>query len=246
MKFFSLFFATPVYFALTFITLVVWDPLLKLVWAFSPAVHKTVMDSGIGLLVRWLSVLGSKPKITFHTQIAPNQPILFVSNHQSELDIPLLMWFLKDYHPLFVAKKELGAWVPSVSHTLRVNGSILIDRKNPAQAIPLLKSLGERISAHRYSGCIFPEGTRSRDGKLKKFKVAGAAAILEAANPPLLVVPVCINGSAELIKRGLFPLPLGLPIGVEVLPPVCSPEEAKQAPEKALELCQQSIGAALK
>lgn len=235
---------TPAYFALNIITLCVWDVLLKLCWRVAPQKHKNLMDTGIGLLVFWLRIIGTTPRVEFDTEISNERPILFVSNHQSELDVPLLMWFLRRYHPLFVAKKELGRWFPSVSHTLRVNGSALIDRLNPAQSIPLLQELGVRIHQRRVAACIFPEGTRSRNGTLRRFKMAGALTIAEHAQGPL-IVPVCIQGSADIFKSGLFPLPIGKQLLVRVLQPVNQNCPDMPAAE-ALSLCEERIRACFK
>jgi 1-acyl-sn-glycerol-3-phosphate acyltransferase len=244
MKFLSALVLTPAYFALNIITLCVWDILLKLCWLLAPKQHKNLMDFGIGLLVFWLRLIGTKPQIQFDANISSGQSILFVSNHQSELDVPLLMWFLRRYHPLFVAKKELGRWFPSVSHTLRINGSVLIDRLNPAQAIPLLKELGVRIHERQVAACIFPEGTRSRNGELKRFKMAGALTIAEHAQG-LLIVPVCIQGSADIFKSGLFPLPIGKRLLVRVLEPVNQYCREMPATE-ALNLCEERIRSCFK
>jgi 1-acyl-sn-glycerol-3-phosphate acyltransferase len=123
-------------------------------------------------------------------------------------DIICIIWFLRDFHPKFVSKKELGKWIPSVSFNLRHGGSVLIDRKDPKQAIPTIKELSEYIEKNNRSAVIFPEGTRSRTGKPKEFAVSGLKILCKYA-PSAYVVPISINNSWKVVKYGFFPLGLG-------------------------------------
>jgi 1-acyl-sn-glycerol-3-phosphate acyltransferase len=80
-------------------------------------------------------------------------------------DIIGIIWYLRRFHTKFVSKKELGKGIPSVSFNLRHGGSVLIDRKDPKQAIPAIKGLSEYIEKHKRSAVIFPEGTRANAEK---------------------------------------------------------------------------------
>lgn len=209
----------PIYFLLTLLTLCSWDIILKILRPLHSAVHKRVLDTGIHLLLIHLRVLGTRIHVEFERPVPLHRPLIVISNHQSVFDIPLLMWYLRDYHPVFVAKKELGKWIPSVSCTLRTNGSVLIDRKDAAQAIPAIRELGAQIERRQIAACIFPEGTRARDGNMKKFKTSGVMALLENA-PSALVVPVAISGSWRLVQHSLLPIPVGTRVYVDVLAPI--------------------------
>ena len=209
----------PIYIVLTMTTLCVWDVLLKILFPIHRGIHKLVLDTGVHLLLIHLRVLGTRIHVTFAAQLPVERPLVVISNHQSVFDIPLLMWYLHQHSPVFVAKRELGKWIPSVSCTLRGNGSVLIDRKDPAQAIPAIRALGADIQNRKIAACIFPEGTRARDGKMKKFKPSGLAVLLESA-PDALIVPVVISGSWKLFQHSLMPIPLGTDIFFDVLAPI--------------------------
>jgi 1-acyl-sn-glycerol-3-phosphate acyltransferase len=85
---------------------------------------------------------------------------------------------------------------------------VLIDRKDPKQAIPTIKGLAEYIEKHQRSAVIFPEGTRSKDGKPKEFAQTGLKILCKYA-PSAFVVPITINNSWKMVKFGFFPLGLG-------------------------------------
>jgi 1-acyl-sn-glycerol-3-phosphate acyltransferase len=95
-----------------------------------------------------------------------------------------------------------------VSYNLRHGGSVLIDRKDPKQAIPVIKGLGEYIEKHKRSAVIFPEGTRSKTGKPKEFAQSGLKILCKYA-PSAYVVPISINNSWKMVKFGAFPMGLG-------------------------------------
>ena len=135
-------------------------------------------------------------------------PVIFVANHQGMYDIIGMIWFLRKFHPKFVSKVELGKGIPSVSYNLRHGGSVLIDRKNPKQAIPEIKKMGEYIEKNNRSAVIFPEGTRSKNGEPKPFAESGLKILCKYA-PSAYIVPVTINNSWKVLRYGKFPLGLG-------------------------------------
>ena len=108
----------------------------------------------------------------------------------------------------FVSKKELGQNIPSISYNLKHGGSVLIDRKDPKQAIPAISGLGAYIEKHNRSAVIFPEGTRSKTGYPKVFASTGLK-ILCKTSPSAIVIPITINNSWKFVKFGNFPFGLG-------------------------------------
>src|SRR5690606_23361031 len=110
-------------------------------------------------------------------------PLIIVANHQSMYDIIAIIWYMRRFHPKFVSKKELGKGIPSVSFNLRHGGSVLIDRKDPKQAVPVIKGLGQYIEKHTRSAFIFPEGTRSKNGKPKEFAQTGVKILCKSPPP---------------------------------------------------------------
>ena len=209
----------PIFLLLNILTLCVWDILLKILYPLNSKLHKFVLDRGIYLLIFHLKILGTKINIKIDQALPKSGPAIIISNHQSIYDIPLLMWYLRQLHPAFVAKKELGKWVPSVSCTLRRNGSALIDRSDRSSSVRAIKALASLVDERNISACIFPEGTRSRDGKLRRFKVAGAASLIEGA-PNAVIIPVAIDGTWQLAKYNFLPVPIGSSISLTALAPI--------------------------
>ncbi|WP_396144636.1 lysophospholipid acyltransferase family protein [Flavobacterium sp.] len=175
---------------------------------FGYQAHKKSVDYLNFFLVRCTNILGTTYTFRNREVIPENAPIIFVANHQSLYDIVGIIWFLRKFHAKFVSKKELGKGIPSVSYNLRHGGSILIDRKDPKQAIPLIKGLSEYIETNNRSAVIFPEGTRSKTGKPKEFALSGIKILCKYA-PSAYVVPISINNSWKMVKFGVFPMGLG-------------------------------------
>lgn len=170
--------------------------------------HKKSVDV-LNLLLTWCTyILGTRYTFEGRDKIPANVPLIIVSNHQSLYDIVSIVWYLRKVHPKFVSKQELGKGIPSVSFNLRHGGSVLIDRKDPRQALPVIKGLGDYIEKHNRSAVIFPEGTRSKNGKPKEFAQTGLKILCKAA-PSAYVVPLTINNSWKMAKFGYFPLGLG-------------------------------------
>lgn len=163
--------------------------------------------------------MGCKIKFQGFNKVPENRPVIIVSNHQSMYDIPAVGLGFKKQYPKFISKIELGKGIPSVSYNLKHGKSALIDRKNGSQAVKEIFKLGRLIEENNYGACIFPEGTRSRTGKLRKFQSAGINTLLRAA-PSAVIIPFAISGHSVLQKRGMFPLTAGTKITYSALPPI--------------------------
>lgn len=138
-------------------------------------------------------------------QICPRQPYVFMSNHQSNIDIPVLIQSLTDHQLRWVAKKELLR-VPLFGWALWAAKHIPVDRGNARHALKSLKIARKRIRAG-ISVVVFPEGTRSKDGKLLQFKKGGVLLALQTGAP---IVPVTINGSRNILPAGAWRLRPGI------------------------------------
>ena len=152
----------------------------------------------------WI-LTGTTINYTQKHKIPEGRNIVFVANHQSMFDIPGIIWFLRKYTPLFVAKKELAKGIPSISYNLRNGGAALINRKDKNQAIKEIMRLATYVDENNFSISIFPEGTRSRTSKLKDFAVGGISAILKV-NPNSILVPIAIKNTGRFTPKGVFPL----------------------------------------
>jgi len=189
--------------------LVVFHPIQWLCFNFfGYQAHKKSVDYLNFFLVRCTNILGTTYTFKNKESIPDNVPVIFVANHQSLYDIVGIICYLRKHHAKFVSKKELGKGIPSVSYNLRHGGSILIDRKDPKQAIPLIKRLSEYIEINKRSAVIFPEGTRSKDGNPKEFSHSGLKILCKYA-PSAFVIPISINNSWKMVKFGIFPMGLG-------------------------------------
>lgn len=198
-----------VYYLCFGLTLVIFHPIQWICLnVFGYQAHKKSVDYLNLFLVRCTNILGTTYSVKNKEIIPNNVPIIFVANHQSLYDIIGIIWYLRRFHAKFVSKKELGKGIPSVSYNLRHGGSVLIDRKDPKQALPVIKGLGEYIEKNKRSAVIFPEGTRSKTGKPKEFAQSGLKILCKYA-PNAYIVPISINNSWKMVKFGAFPMGLG-------------------------------------
>lgn len=175
---------------------------------FGYQAHKKSVDYLNFFLVGTGFVLGTSYKIENIERLPKGIPLILVANHQSMYDIPAIIWFMRKVHPKFISKKELGRGIPSVSYNLRHGGSVLIDRKDPKQALPAIKQMGEYIEKNNRSAVIFPEGTRSKTGEPKRFSENGLKILCKYA-PSAYIVPISINNSWKMNRYGHYPLGLG-------------------------------------
>ncbi len=220
------------------LTLVIFHPIqyicLKL---FGYQAHKKSVDYLNLVLLRIGHLLGSTYGVYNRELIPVGVPVIFVSNHQSLYDIAGIIWFFRKWHPKFVSKKELASGIPSVSFNLRHGGSVIIDRKDPKQALPVITKLSKYIEEFKRSAVIFPEGTRSKTGKPKEFAQTGLK-ILCKYSPSAVVVPLTINNSWKFVKYGFFPFGLGNHLTFTVHQPLAVKdytfEELMQKTERAV------------
>ena len=113
---------------------------------------------------------------------------IVISNHQSLLDIPVFMKFLKGYDIRFIAKDALGRHVPLVSEMLRAQEHCLIPRKaRPMEAMRYISEFGKRVVERHQVPVLFPEGSRTRDGNVGKFFSAGFRQLTESTGLPVVV-----------------------------------------------------------
>ena len=145
---------------------------------------------------------GVRVRVEGREQIDPERTYIFAGNHVSQFDIFAFQGFFPhDFR--WIAKQELFR-IPVFGQALHRIGNIPIDRSRGRQALKSLELAGKRIAAGS-SVLIFPEGTRSPDGRLREFKTGAVLLALKAGVP---VVPVGFNGSHEVLPKGrLLPRP---------------------------------------
>lgn len=193
-------------------------------------------------LLRCLNLLGTSISFKLEEALPQQGTLIFVSNHQSTYDIPPLIWYLRKYHPKFVAKKELGKGLPSISYHLRNGGNVLIDRKAPLASLERITDFAQRVYKNKWSVVIFPEGTRTRNGQPKKFQRAGLRTLLEHI-PDAVLVPVSINNSWKLARWNYFPMPMGVHLNLRVQNPIY-PQNRET--EEAIDLLEEAVKKGIK
>ncbi len=173
--------------------------------------------------------------------IPTDVPCVFVGNHRSYYDIPLMLTQLDKPHAL-VSKKEVEK-IPLVRGWMRLLHCVFLDREDPRKAIASLNEAIENVKKG-YSVVIFPEGTRNKgqEGSLLEFK-GGAFRIATKTKAP--IVPVAITGSRDIMENnGMWMKPAH--VTIRILPAIqtaeLSKEELKALPERTAELIGANLG----
>ncbi len=201
------------------LTLAIFEPIARIARLFGLRPMEVTMGIMQRILLMVFRVGGTRLHVERSPLVEPRRGYIIVSNHQSMFDVPIFGGLLFSNYPKYVSKKELGRWLPSVSFNLTHGGNALIDRTDPVQARAAIRELGEAAEERNVAVVIFPEGTRSRDGRLKTFRVGGIKELLQAA-PTLPVVPATIDGAWELLKHKMFPIPFGTRVKVRFSEPL--------------------------
>lgn len=176
--------------------------------------------SGENLVHRWgiiwgrgaLFLAGIKVAVRGSENIPRDRSAVYIVNHQSNFDIPILYAGL----PLqfrWMAKKELFN-IPLFGLAMRRCGYIPIDRSDRRKAMHSMNEAAQQIRDGA-SVIIFPEGTRTPDGHLQEFKKGGFLIAIKAQTP---VVPVAIKGSFKVMSKNSVRINRGS-IEMEIFPP---------------------------
>jgi 1-acyl-sn-glycerol-3-phosphate acyltransferase len=172
----------------------------KLAWQFAKARSRDLCD-----------LLGLEITLTGLEHIQQGGPFVYAPNHQSHLDILSLLGFLPG-HTRFATKSSLWKH-PVVGAVLDTLGMIPIDRDRPELAIQYLNQKAGGDDAL----VIFPEGTRSRDGRLAPFKKGAFVVAIELQRP---IVPVVCRGTRRLMPKGSRMAVVPGPIEIVIEPPI--------------------------
>jgi 1-acyl-sn-glycerol-3-phosphate acyltransferase len=166
--------------------------------------------------------------VTEGAENLPAEGAILVANHQSLVDIPLLLAAF-DREIRFLAKHELGR-IPVFGRSMRAAGNLFVDREDPRDAVRVIREAGTAMRRGEMI-VIFPEGTRSSDGSIGEFK-PGAFFIARKTGAPL--VPVYIGGGAEALPKGTF-IAHPASLVARVLPPMAGGGTALSLEEMATE-----------
>jgi len=141
-----------------------------------------------------LATTGVQVKVVGLERLEAHRAYVFVSNHQSIYDIPIIFWCLP-YQIRIISKDSLGRF-PFLGWHLRRTGHMLVDRKRPRAEI---FGRASKLMKEGLSLIVFPEGTRSVDGRVGQFKGGSFYLALQAGRP---VVPLSIVGSRRVMLKG--------------------------------------------
>lgn len=141
-------------------------------------------------------------------------PYVFMANHLSLIDGPLLFMLIPQFVRVLLKKEAFR--IPIIGQAMRQVGFVSVDRKGLKGGKKSIDRATRMIKEKGISFLIFPEGTRSRDGKLQPFKRGG---FFLAVNSQVPIFPVSINGSYALMPKGSFFAKKGK-VGVIFHPPV--------------------------
>jgi 1-acyl-sn-glycerol-3-phosphate acyltransferase len=142
-----------------------------------------------------LATTGVHVDVSGLERLESDRAYVFVANHQSIYDIPIVFWSLP-YQIRIIAKESLGRF-PFLGWHLRRTGHILVDRRHPNRAA--IFGRASKLMQDGLSLIVFPEGTRSRDGRVAPFKGGSFYLALEAELP---IVPISIVGSRRVMLKG--------------------------------------------
>ncbi len=208
--------------------ILIWLPLLFVSKIFDrdPTRYRT------GLLFRKLGLAITRinpnwqVSIDGHENIDDRNPYVVVSNHLSNADIPvisILPWEMK-----WVAKKELFS-IPMLGWMMKLAGDIPVDRKSSSKSISVFKNCKFYLDQN-VSVMFFPEGTRSRTGKLNRF-APGAFDLAIREKKPIL--PLVLDGTQGCLPKQSWKFQPDVYVKLKVLDPI---ETAKLEPEDSPEL----------
>ncbi len=164
-------------------------------------------------------------------RIVPGKTYVFVANHQSIYDIPVLFWSIP-FQLRIIAKESLGNF-PMLGPHLKRTGHMLVDRSRPDKAGIL--GWASRLTSNGLSLIVFPEGTRSRTGMMGKFK---GGSILLAMQAGLPLVPISVIGSRHVMKKGELTTRPGH-VTLLVHDPIETAGNAEPTPAQIRELAEQ-------
>ena len=148
-------------------------------------------------------------------RVPTSRAYVYMSNHQSHLDIPVLYATLPSSSIRMLAKKELFK-IPLWGRGLREAEFVEVDRSNHAAAMRSIAYAKELIE-EGISIYLAPEGTRSRDGRIAPLKKGGFHLALDTSTP---IVPVAIRGTIDILPRGAKSMRKGVPVDVTIGAPI--------------------------
>jgi 1-acyl-sn-glycerol-3-phosphate acyltransferase len=205
----------------------------------------TLLVGDISLLYKvamWIAnagvrAAGIKTEIAGLENVPAGQPCIFMCNHVSNLDPPVVLPLLPGRSSVLL-KKELMS-IPILGRAMRMGQFVPVERGGKRDAAQASVIAAGRALADGLNILVFPEGTRSRDGRLSAFKKGPFFLAMETKAP---VVPVAISGTQEMMRKGSWAITPGI-ASIRLLPAI--EPSAFQTREDLLKAVRGAIAAAL-
>jgi len=195
-----------------------------------------IYDAGIGGVMFFVRLAGVRVRVT-GTQRIPSVACLFAANHTSTLDAPAVVGAIP--RRIAILLKESLFRFPIVGQAFRLAGFIPVERGHDSAVASLEKATAALRSGQSF--LIYPEGTRSNDGRLQKFKKGVVVMAIKAGAP---IVPVACSGAHRLMKKRSLVLHPG-EILVEFLPPIDPSGFSMEERDTLNDLVHDTLAAAL-
>lgn len=199
-------------FVVMMITTLIWAliMLLLLPWPYQRIRQGNIFGHVTGRILMW--IVGNPIKIEGAEY--SNERAIYICNHASPIDIVLVMW-LTPTGTVGIAKKEI-IFYPFFGQLYVLANHLRIDRSNPAAAIESMRKVADAIVKNRLSLVLFPEGTRSKNGRLLPFKKGFVHLALQTRRP---IVPIVFTGTHRAWRKGSLHI-RPAPLSVKYLPPI--------------------------
>jgi 1-acyl-sn-glycerol-3-phosphate acyltransferase len=168
-------------------------------------------------------LFASRIKVTVNglANIDPTQSYVYMSNHQSNFDIPVLLAYLPVQFR-WLAKAELFK-IPIFGRAMRGAGYVKIDRFNRESAFESINEAAAKMK-NGVSVMIFPEGTRSLDGKIRSFKKGGFVMAVDAGVP---IVPIVLKGTWTIMEKSSLKINTG-EVSLNIEPPIATTDYTRE------------------
>jgi 1-acyl-sn-glycerol-3-phosphate acyltransferase len=185
-----------------------------------------------------VKLAGVTVEIKGEENIPSEGPVLFVSNHQGNFDIPIFLGYI-DKPKAFIAKIELQKF-PLIRTWMTHMKCVFIDRSDIRQSLKAINQAANNLK-EGYSMVIFPEGTRSRGETLGEFKPGSLKLALKAGVP---IVPITIRGSYRIMEQNgiiIKPAQVKVFISNPIYTDRLNKKQAAELPEKVREIIEQGF-----
>ncbi|PYP88992.1 MAG: hypothetical protein DMF61_04645 [Blastocatellia bacterium AA13] len=187
---------------------------------------ENVIYGPVRLFIRaGLFLVGIKVEVSGLDRLDPARTYLFTPNHQSFIEVPLLIAYL-GRNPAYLAKKELFKY-PIFGYGIGLIGIVPVDRGNSKTAVASAQLAAANLRKGK-DYIVYPEGTRSRDGRLLPFKKGAFVMAIKAGAP---IVPVTVSGCTAVMPKGevkVYPATVRITIHDPIETKGCSREAAPE------------------